>query len=77
MSGKVRVTEIDGAVVLWRCGVVALWRSGARAMTSDSRSRKPGFQSCAAVSNFGQVVQFAQLYKEYLGIGIGGYFVCE
>ena len=45
----------NGAVAQWRSDAVSQWRSDAVARTSECRLREPGFESCAAVCNLGQV----------------------
>ena len=56
----------SGAVAQWRSGAVAQWRSGAVAKATDSRLREPGFESCTAMSNFGQVFSLCLFHSAYL-----------
>ena len=78
-SGAV-VQWCSGAVVQWCSGAVVQWCSGAMARALTSRLREPGFKSCVAVSNFGQIVSLyiapvhsAIYIYEYLAIDIDGY----
>ena len=42
-------------MVQWCSGAVVQWCSGAVARASDSRLGESGFESCAVISNLGQV----------------------
>ena len=47
---------LTGSLAHWLTGSLAHWLTGSLARASDSRLRDPGVESCAAVSNIGQLV---------------------